>query len=156
MSNIISLKQLPETLAFPHWGYEKSREPKLPNCFLIAVGKVLSKIKTVTSLNFINCSNTEQIKRATALCSISSMPVTSLHVLYHVKPWQILNLIISCIIHCIVCNTLWINYLDNKMTASAINATGLKQSPKDPEQCAPVTYGVRETEEEFLLPATYS
>lgn len=45
MSNIISLKQLPETLAFLHWGYEKSREPKLSNCFLIAVGKVLSKIK---------------------------------------------------------------------------------------------------------------
>lgn len=40
------------------------------------------------------------------------------------------------------------------MTPSAINITGLKQSPKDPEQSAPVIYSVRETEE-FLLPATY-
>lgn len=45
MSNIIALKQLAETLAFLHWGYEKSREPRLPNCFLIAVGKVLQKSK---------------------------------------------------------------------------------------------------------------
>lgn len=127
MSNIIALKQLPETLALLHWGYMKSRESKLLNCFLIAVGKVPSKMKIVrnSSPNFINYSNTEQIKPATAFYNISSMPVTSSFT-YCIKPWKILSLIISCIIHRIVCNTLWINYLDNKMTASAINVVGLK------------------------------
>lgn len=78
-SNIIALNQLPETPAFLHWSYVKSREPKLLNCFLIAVGKVPSKIKTVrkSNPNFINFSNTEQIKPATAFYNISSMPVTS-------------------------------------------------------------------------------
>lgn len=78
-SNITALKQLPETLAFLHWGYVKPREPKLLNCFLIAVGKVPSKIKIVrnSSPDFINYSNTEQIKPATAFYNISSMPVTS-------------------------------------------------------------------------------
>ena len=32
------------------------------------------------------------------------------------------------------------------MTASAINVVGLQQSSKEPEQRAPVIYGVREAE----------
>lgn len=78
------------------------------------------------------------IKPATAFCSASSNASFTY--------WKILSLIISCIIHHTVCDTLWINYLDNKMTASAINTVGLKQSSKEPEHCAPAICIKREAE----------